>query len=45
MRGLYTAISLGTLSLTGLVGAGVGIGWFLSAASLHQDQTESHTTS
>jgi hypothetical protein len=44
MKGIYTAISLGTLSLTGLVGAGVGVGWFLSAANLHQDQTASRTT-
>jgi hypothetical protein len=42
MKGLVT---LGTLSLVSLVGAGVGVGWFLNAAhaSLHQDHIASRT--
>ena len=43
MRGLHIAVALGTLSLTGLAGAGVGVGWFLNAANLHQDQISSRT--
>jgi hypothetical protein len=41
MRGVY--VTLGTLALTGLVGAGVGVGWFLNAANSHRDQISSHT--
>jgi len=41
MKGVYVALS--TLSLVGLAGAGVGVGWFLSAADYHQDQIASHT--
>jgi len=39
------AVALSTLGLVGLAGAGVGAGWFLSAAhaSLHQDHIASHT--
>ena len=44
MKGVQTAIALGTLSLVGLTGAGVGVGWFLTAANQHQDQSESRTT-
>ena len=40
MRGLHIAVALGTLSLTGLVGAGVGVGWY---ANLHQDRISSRT--
>jgi len=44
MKGVYVALS--TLSLVGLAGAGVGVGWFLSAAhaSLHQDHIASPKT-
>ena len=41
MRGVY--VTLGTLALTGLVGAGVGVGWFLNAAGYHQDRISSRT--
>ena len=41
MRGVYVALS--TLSLVGLVGAGVGVGWFLNAADCHQDRISSRT--
>jgi hypothetical protein len=43
MKGLHTAVALGTASLVGLAGAGVGVGWFLSASSCYQDQTSSRT--
>ena len=43
MRGLHIAVALGTLSLTGLAGAGVGVGWFLNAANSHQDHIASCT--
>ena len=43
MRGLHIAVALGTLSLTGLAGAGVGVGWFLNAADCHQDRISSRT--
>lgn len=38
------AVALGTLGLTGLVGAGVGVGWFISAAGSDPDRTVSRTT-
>ena len=44
MRGLQVAVALGTLSLTGLAGAGVGVGWFISVAGSHQDRTALRTT-
>ena len=40
MRGLHIAVALGTLSLVGLTGAGVGVGWY---ANSHQDQISSRT--
>lgn len=43
MKGVQVAVALSTLSLVGLAGAGVGVGWFLSAADYHQDQTSSRT--
>jgi len=42
MKGVYVALS--TLGLVGLAGAGVGVGWFLSAADYHQDQIASPKT-
>ena len=41
MRGVY--VTLGTVALTGLAGAGVGVGWFLNAADCHQDRISSRT--
>jgi len=33
-RGLQVAVALSTISLTGLVGAGVGVGWFTASSQV-----------
>ena len=37
MKGVQVAVALGTLGLTGLVGAGAGVGWFISVAAEGSD--------